>query len=250
MAARGAKVTLFEAAGQAGGRCRSYFDPAFGGVIDNGNHLVLSGNKAVKRYLTRIGAKGVLSGPAEARVDFADIASGEHWSVRPNKGPLPWWVAAKSRRVPGTHVAEYAPYARLLFASKKQTMGDLVPCRGPLWDRLMHPFFLAALNTEPRLSSARLAGALLRETFAKGGQACRPRIATPTLAAAFVDPALNFLRSAGRRSAPGRTAARHHLRAARGRWRWNFPTPPFHWGRTMRWCWRCRPGSPAIWCRT
>jgi hydroxysqualene dehydroxylase len=58
----------------------------------------------------------------------------------------------------------------------------------------MHPFFLAALNTEPRESSARLAGTLLRETLAKGGQACRPRIATPTLAAAFVDPALDFLK--------------------------------------------------------
>ena len=30
---------------QAGGRCRSYYDPAMDGVIDNGNHLVLSGNQ-------------------------------------------------------------------------------------------------------------------------------------------------------------------------------------------------------------
>ena len=46
-----------EAAGQAGGRCRSYFDPALDQVIDNGNHLVLSGNGAIARYLDRIGAR-------------------------------------------------------------------------------------------------------------------------------------------------------------------------------------------------
>ena len=58
LAARGARVTLYRGAGQAGGRCRSYFDPTLGQVIDNGNHLVLSGNHAVHDYLARIGARG------------------------------------------------------------------------------------------------------------------------------------------------------------------------------------------------
>jgi hypothetical protein len=56
---------------------------------------------------------------------------------------------------------------------------------------------LAALNTEPEIASAKLAGAVLRETLAKGGRACRPRIAHPTLAAAFVDPAIATLESKG-----------------------------------------------------
>ena len=61
----------------------------------------------------------------------------------------------------------------------------------------MHPFLLAALNTEPEKGSAGLAAALLRETLAKGGDAYRPRIAHPTLAAAFIDPALNYLEGKG-----------------------------------------------------
>ena len=61
----------------------------------------------------------------------------------------------------------------------------------------MRPFLLAALNTEPEESSAALAGAVLRETLAKGGRLYRPRIAHPTLAAAFVDPALAYLASKG-----------------------------------------------------
>jgi hypothetical protein len=59
----------------------------------------------------------------------------------------------------------------------------------------MRPFLLAALNTQPEESSAALAGAVLRETLAKGGRYYRPRIAHPTLAAAFVDPALAFLKA-------------------------------------------------------
>ena len=66
LAARGVAVTLYEAAGQAGGRCRSYYDAALDQVIDNGNHLVLSGNGAIARYLDRIGARGVLAGPRRA----------------------------------------------------------------------------------------------------------------------------------------------------------------------------------------
>jgi squalene-associated FAD-dependent desaturase len=197
LAAEGASVTLFEAAGQAGGRCRSYFDSTFDGVIDNGNHLVLSGNRAINAYLARIGASANLTGPVRALFDFVDLKSGARWTLKPNDGPLPWWVGSAARRVPGTSPRDYAAYAKLLFAGKRQTVGDLMTCSGPLWHRLMHPFLLAALNTEPCDASARLAGAILKETLVKGGRAYRPRIAVPNLAAAFVDPALEFLKSRG-----------------------------------------------------
>ena len=56
LAAGGRRVVLHEASRHAGGRCRSYHDPALGMVIDNGNHLVLSGNVAVADYVAAIGA--------------------------------------------------------------------------------------------------------------------------------------------------------------------------------------------------
>lgn len=46
----GRQVSLYEAAGHAGGRCRSYHDATLDRRIDNGNHLVLSGNRAVMGY--------------------------------------------------------------------------------------------------------------------------------------------------------------------------------------------------------
>jgi len=58
---------------------------------------------------------------------------------------------------------------------------------------LIRPVLLAALNTEPREGSAVLAAAVIRETLAAGGRACRPLIARDGLASAFVDPALDAL---------------------------------------------------------
>ena len=197
LASRGVSVTLVEAAGQAGGRCRSYFDSAMDSVIDNGNHLVLSGNRAVHTYLARIGARDVLAGPPRAEFAFMDLRSGKRWLLKPNEGNIPYWILRETRRVPGTGAGDYLKYAPLLWASKKAAIGKIVADRGPLWQRLMRPFLLAALNTEPEESSAVLAGQVLRETLAKGGRHYRPRIAHPTLAAAFVDPALDYLKARG-----------------------------------------------------
>jgi squalene-associated FAD-dependent desaturase len=197
LAENGRHVTLIEAAPQAGGRCRSYFDPQLGQIIDNGNHLLLSGNHAAMRYLKRIGASNTLIGPDEAGITCVDIRDGFRWSIAPNDGPLPLWVFSPKRRVPGTHAADYLEIAKLLLPQGQRRLDEVLSCEGILWERLFHPFFVGALNTEPALSSAALAAALVRETFAKGGRAYRCRIAHPTLGGAFVDPALTFLVSHG-----------------------------------------------------
>jgi squalene-associated FAD-dependent desaturase len=197
LAEKGGRVVLYEGAPQAGGRCRSYYDPVLGQVIDNGNHLVLSGNHAVMTYLRRIGATDRLAGPDRARFDFVDVANGERWTIAPNEGPLPWWPFAKRRRVPGTQFRDYAGLAGLIAPRATKRICEVTTCDGLLWERLMRPFLLAALNTEPETASAALAGAVIRETLAKGGKYYRPRIAHPTLAAAFVDPALAFLAGKG-----------------------------------------------------
>ncbi|WP_454885525.1 hydroxysqualene dehydroxylase HpnE [Sphingomonas oryzagri] len=193
----GYAVTLSEAARQAGGRCRSYRDPQLGLTIDNGNHLVLSGNKAVRDYLATIGASDRLVGPEEARFPFTDMASGERWVLHPNAGLIPWWLFSKRRRVPGTAPLDYLVLARLMGASAEQTIGQVLRPKGALWERLLDTFLVSALNTPAKGGSAALAGAIVRETLAKGGSACRPMIAEPTLAAAFVDPALAWLETRG-----------------------------------------------------
>jgi squalene-associated FAD-dependent desaturase len=197
LAARGVEVEVSDAAAQAGGRCRSYFDPQLGLTLDNGNHLVLSGNRAVMAYLAAIGASDRLVGPARAEFDFADVRSGQRWRMRPNEGPLPWWVLSSGRRPPGTRLGEYLSLAGLLRPKPGRRIDQVMACKGPLWDRLMQPFLLAALNTEPEAGDATLAAGVITETLAKGGRAYRPRIAAPTLGAAFIEPALETLAGQG-----------------------------------------------------
>jgi squalene-associated FAD-dependent desaturase len=193
----GFRVTLSEAARAAGGRCRSYRDPQLGLVIDNGNHLVLSGNRAVRDYLAVIGASDRLVGPADARFPYMDVRDGRRWVLHPNAGPIPWWLFVKGRRVPGTRPLDYLALAKLLAAKPGQTIGDVLPTAGPLWDDMLEGFLVSVLDTPAAEGSATLAGAVVRETLAKGGHACRPRIAEPTLGAAFVDPALAWLEKQG-----------------------------------------------------
>ena len=193
LASRGARVLVHEAAGQAGGRCRSYHDPVLDMVIDNGNHLLLSGNHAALSYLESIGAQGKLAGPPAAEFAFMDLASGEQWTVRINAGRVPWWIFDRNRRVPGTTARDYLSFARLLFAPEKETICETVTCAGPLYERLARPLWVAALNTDPKEGSARLAGAIIRETLLVGGSACRPLIARDGLGPVFIEPALRFL---------------------------------------------------------
>jgi squalene-associated FAD-dependent desaturase len=199
----GITVSLSDSAAQAGGRCRSYHDPALGLTIDNGNHLVLSGNTAVAAYRKTIGAHEPLAGPDHADFAFADLRSGARWTVKINDGRLPWWVLSRSRRVPDTGLADYLPLRRLLRGGD-EPIGDVIQTSGPLWERLLAPVLLAALNTKPEEASAALAGCVLRETLGKGGLAMCPRIAQPTLAAAFVNPALSWLEGRGVHLASGR----------------------------------------------
>ena len=197
LAGRGQAVTVHEAAGQAGGRCRSYFDAGLDRIIDNGNHLLLSANTAALDYLEEIGASDTVSGLDHAEFPFMDLRDGRRWTVRPNAGPLPWWIFQASRRIPGTKPWDYLSALSILKAGDGDTVAGRIDCRGPLYEGFWRPLTVAALNTAPEEASARLMGTVIRESFAKGADHCRPLVVRESLAASLVDPALARLREAG-----------------------------------------------------
>lgn len=197
LAGAGRRVSLYDAAGQAGGRCRSLFDQNLDRPIDNGNHLLLSANQAALGYLETIGAGDSLVGPGAAVFPFLDLKTGERWTLRPNNGPLPWWIFFAGRRVPGTHLGDYLGGLAILCAGKQDRVTDRLDAAGPLWERFWEPLTVAALNTAPEEASARLLRAVLVETFARGASACHPLIAKDGLSASFVEPALAYLRDKG-----------------------------------------------------
>ncbi|MGH6936168.1 MAG: hydroxysqualene dehydroxylase HpnE, partial [Methylocella sp.] len=191
------EIVLHEAARQAGGRCRSFYDPALGMTIDNGNHLLLSGNHDARNFLAEVESEDQLTGPPEADFAFVDLATKERWRLRPNAGSLPWWIFSSLRRVPGTGPFDYLGLLRLFVPGKDAPIGTVMRCDELLYERLWRPFFLAALNTEPVEGSSRLASAVVRETLGRGGRACRPLVAAQGLSAAFIAPALDYLMKRG-----------------------------------------------------
>jgi squalene-associated FAD-dependent desaturase len=197
LADEGRSVVVHEAARMAGGRCRSYYDSSLDLVIDNGNHLLLSGNRAARDYARRIGASDELVGPNECVFDFLDTRDGARWRLRPNASRLPWWIFVADRRAPGSRPRDYLGALGILRAKRGATIGEAMECSGLLYERLWRPVLLSALNTDPREASAAIAAAVLRETLAAGGAACRPLVARHGLGSAFIEPALATLRARG-----------------------------------------------------
>ena len=201
LAEAGHAVILYESGPQAGGRCRSFVDAELGVRIDNGNHLLLSGNAAASAYIERIGALDTFESPgerpAEAAIPFIDIQTGEHWALRPGTGAVPWWVMCAGRRVPGTRARDYLEALRLWRAAPGDTVAAVLRPDSVLFRRLWQPLAVAALNTGAADASARLFWRVLVETIGRGAAACRPMLAREGLSESLIDPALALLSRRG-----------------------------------------------------
>ena len=197
LANEGFEVHVHEATQQAGGRCRSYYDGATDMVIDNGNHLLLSGNLHARAYALAIGSEAGLVGPERAQFDFVDLKNDKRWKLDLGSGRIPTWLFDKSRRVPDTTVGDYLALSPVIWAGTDALVGKTIKCEGILYDRLVQPLLLAALNVDPPDGSAGLAGAIVRETLLAGGKSCRPLIAREGLSTVLVDPAIKLIREKG-----------------------------------------------------
>ena len=189
-------VTVYEAAPVAGGRCRSYFDRELGLTIDNGNHLLLSGNRTAMRYLDAIGGRAALGGPSEAIFPFVDLADDRRWTLRPNRGRRAWWVLSRARRVADTGLLDYRVLRRILRINDDSTIYAMFR-QERLYRPLIAPLTVATLNTQPEQALVRLLAAVLRETLMQGGAACVPLFPRGGLSAALVDPAVALLTGRG-----------------------------------------------------
>jgi len=190
----GIPVTIHEATRQAGGRCRSYDDAASGMHIDNGTHLLLSGNYSSVDYLKAI---GVTPDFAPANFRFVDGKTGESWVLRLGDGNLPTWIFDAGSRVPKTSLLDYLKLLPLLVGRTDRPLREVLDRGSELFRRLLNPLMVAALNIDTPSGSSRLAAQIARETLLRGGQACRPLVFEQGLSTAFVDPALAFLKERG-----------------------------------------------------
>ena len=147
-------------------------------MIDNGNHLLLSGNHAALSYLDAIGARHHADRTGERERSVR--RSRDQRTLDPAAERRPAAVVDSPSRPPRAGHAARVDYLSLLNCCARRRAprsATVMTCKGPLYDRLIGPFLLAALNTEPPEGSAALAAAVIRETLLAGGRNYRPLIA-------------------------------------------------------------------------
>ena len=172
---------------------------------------MLSGNRHALGYARSIGTEAGLVGPKRAQFPFVDLATGQRWTARSRRRPAADLgvrrEASRPRYRPAAIISRWRP---LVWAGTDKLVGNAIPCDGTLYQRLVQPLLLGALNVDPPEGSAGLAGAIVRETLLAGGQACRPLIARDGLSSVLIEPAVKLLQDKGATVRFG-----HELRALR-----------------------------------
>ncbi len=173
----GVRVVVHEAAGHAGGRCRSFLDERLGRVIDNGSHLVLGANRTALAYARATGGiEAMVAAPAA--FPFVDLVTGKSWTVSPKRLPAGIGEILKALGLPWTGKAE----------TVAGRLGGT-----PSFTRLWLPMCEAIMNTAPDEASARMFAWTMRKALLGGSDALTPWIFPAGLSAALVAPALATL---------------------------------------------------------
>jgi phytoene dehydrogenase-like protein len=180
-------VVLHEAQPFPGGRRRSFPDETLACEFDTGAFALLSGWTSTLDLIETVGALGEWRTEPEPGVAFADFATGERWRLRPNTGRWPWWLVNAKRRGPNLRLSDYWAARRLLSVSAEATVASIAP-KGAGFERLWRPLTLAALNCPPEIASARLLGALYRETIEAGGAGLRLLTPNRGIGRALIEP--------------------------------------------------------------
>lgn len=192
----GRRVRLYEATGQAGGRCRPVEDGS-GAVTDNGTHVLLSANRQALRFLDAIGARDRWVEPEPDGLPILDLATGECHRV----GLSPWSWLRPTRRPPGLGLRELGRLLRLGLPGPDRPVRAVLG-EGTLARTVIEPLAIAALNTPPAEASARRLARALRRAALPG--AARLLVARRGLGPDLIEPALRALAALGVHPAYGR----------------------------------------------
>ena len=183
LAELGHKVVVLEATDHPGGRCRTLFDETLGLEIDNGTHLIMSGNSAV----LEMADDNELYVSDTAAFNFVDLQNDARWVVDMGSGKIPWI----RKSPPGANMWNLLQDYKKLNC--EASVADALDTSSSRWESLWVPLVLAVMNTNPPEASAKLMRAVLSETMLKGGYYTRPVMAKNGLSKALIEPSASRL---------------------------------------------------------
>jgi zeta-carotene desaturase len=214
---------LLERSPRLGGRACSFTDPLSGAVIDNGQHLFMRCYRHTISFLEKINSLDKLDFQRRPRVEFLDREHG-FTSFDCPPLPAPAHIIAGLLRMKGIRLADKLGAARIGRAInsngstlEKKSVSEWLDSHGQspaLKERFWHPLVVATLNEEPRIASARMLRAVLREAFSDSG-AASIGLANVGLGELYTDSARDFIRSRGGEVRTGCAARRFLIEQGR-----------------------------------
>lgn len=142
------EVEIFEATRQAGGRCRSYFEPSVKDVIDNGNHLVIGANASI---LDLIGELGLFS-------KFNKF-SGKFWFYNNERGLF----FHSSMLFSAFPLSEKLKFIAKVFLPKDVSVEKHFYDCGSFYENRIKTICTSIMNTEPKIADARMFCRVMRK---------------------------------------------------------------------------------------
>ena len=210
LADAGARVTLLESRNSLGGRARSFADPATAEVVDNGQHLFLSGYHRTLAFLDRLGTRGQIVFQDRLRVRFAE-PGGKVWVLDCPPLPAPFHLIGgllglqgiplrdklrlfeiwKDLKGSGTGVPD--PTGSETVEQWLARMGQGKKSRRLFWD----PLTIAALNEDPRKASAAGLKQVLRTMMGESWPNARLGMSAVGLSDLYGSPARRIIEEKG-----------------------------------------------------
>lgn len=202
LAARGVPLTVFEAAGNLGGRARrvEYRGPA----LDNGLHILIGAYRDTLALIGRVHPnvdRVLLRRPLEWRI-------GERFCLRALPLPPPLDLAGGLLTARGASFAERLSalrFMRKLVSARCDVPRDITVARllevhrqdGAMARFVWRPLCIAALNTPPEEASAQVFANVLRESFGGARGSTDVLLARCDLSELFPAPAAGYVRARG-----------------------------------------------------
>lgn len=187
--ADGGEAVVYDAAPQAGGRCRT-LHPTDGFTHDNGTHVLFSANAHALGLLKAIGVRDRWFEPEPKVLPLYDGRTGEWRRV----GLSPWSWLFPSRRPHGLTPADLARILHLVFAAEDCPVASIIGDR-PIMHSLIEPLTVAVLNTPASHASSQRLACALRQLIMPG--AGRLLVARNGLSEDLIEPAIATLEAGG-----------------------------------------------------
>jgi squalene-associated FAD-dependent desaturase len=216
LAAKGAQVTLFEAARTLGGRARAV--QAKEAMLDNGQHILLGAYAQTLALLRRVGvaeSDALLRLPLQMRYPPGSAQAGAGMDFVAPRLPAPLHMLIALLRARGLEREDKLALARFNTTARWMDWGLDTDCsvaellqrfsQTPRLIRLMwRPLCLAALNTPIERASAQVFLAVLRDSLGAKRKASDMLLPRVMLDALFPQAAQRFIETHGGESRGGR----------------------------------------------